>query len=81
MQITSIFFLIWHFVFTLNIDLGLAKFFILWKSLCMMKPKECLSLKGVCFVVVAAAAGRELLELSRSRECGRGDSDGKTTII
>lgn len=25
--------------------------------------------------------GRELLELSRSRECGRGDSDGKTTII
>lgn len=38
--------------------------------------------KGVCFVVAAAAAaGRELLELSRSRECGRGDSDGKTTII
>lgn len=30
---------------TLNIDLGLAKFFILWKSLCMMKPKLCLLLK------------------------------------
>lgn len=41
--------------------MGLAKFFILWKSLCMMKPKECLSLKAFALLLLLLRLGESCL--------------------